>query len=118
MIFFKKNKEPQNIKQVLNYLKSLEKELNITSKELKELKEKSKLCFQKMEIIRYNPFSGTGGDQSFTIALLDENNNGMVITSIYSRDGNRVYAKPIKNGASEYGLSNEEKTAIKKAINP
>ena len=68
-----------------------------------------------MGVVRYNPFSDTGSDQSFSIALLDSDNNGMVITSLYSRDGNRVYAKPVKNNVSEYSLSNEEKEAIIKA---
>ena len=69
-------------------------------------------------LIRYNPFSGVGSDQSFSIALLDGNNNGFVITSIYSREGNRVYGKSLKEGKSEYSLSDEEKKAISKAISP
>jgi len=56
-----------------------------------------------------------GGDQSFSIALLDKQNSGVVITSLYTRDGNRVYAKPIENGTSEYTLSKEEKEALSRA---
>ena len=68
-----------------------------------------------MGIVRFNPFSGVGSDQSFSVALLDKNDNGIVITSLYNREGNRVYAKPIKTGVSEYLLSTEEKSAIEKA---
>ncbi len=71
---------------------------------------------QKVGIVRFNPFQDTGGNQSFAIALLDYYNNGLIISSLHSRDGTRTYAKPIKNGQSEYNLSDEEKEAIKKAI--
>jgi hypothetical protein len=67
-------------------------------------------------IVRFNPFSEVGGDQSFSIALLNENDDGVVITSLYTRQENRVYGKPIKNSQSEYSLSEEEKKAIEKAI--
>jgi len=56
-----------------------------------------------------------GGDQSFSLALLDEENNGVVITSLYSKGGNRIYAKPIIQEKSEYYLSKEEIEAIQKA---
>jgi len=49
------------------------------------------------------------------LALLDGKDNGIVMTSLYAREGNRVYGKPIKNGKSEYSLSEEEKQAIEKA---
>jgi len=114
--FFKKKKKIENIGEVLKYLDNLEKKTEELEKEIKDLKEKGRFHFQKMGIVRFNPFSSTGGDQSFSVALLDENNNGVVITSIYSREGNRVYAKSIKEGTSEYALSEEEKEAIKKAI--
>jgi len=71
---------------------------------------------QKVGIVRFNPFQDTGGNQSFAIALLDYYNNGLVISSLHSREGTRTYTKPIKNGQSEYNLSGEEKEAIKKAI--
>jgi len=113
---FKKEKKPINIKEVLRHIKELEEKIAITSKELKELKEKSKFCFQKIGIVRYNPFSEVGSNQSFSIALLDNNNDGVIITSLYARDGNRVYAKPVKNGNSEYTLSDEESKAVEEAV--
>jgi len=116
--FFKKNKEPENLKEVLRELEGLEKKIGGLSQELDNLKKESKFCVQKIGIVRYNPFSEVGGDQSFSIALLDGSDNGVVITSLYARDGNRAYAKPIKNCKSEYSLSNEEKQAISRAIEP
>ena len=113
--FFKKDKEPKNLKEVLNQLKDLEKKINGISEELENLKKESKFSVQKTGIVRYNPFSGIGSNQSFSVALLDGNNDGIVITSLYAREGNRVYGKPVKDGKSEYSLSNEEKRAIERA---
>ena len=114
--FFKKTKkEPQNLKEVVAYLNNLEKNFENLSGELKNLKKESNFAVQKVGIVRFNPFSEVGSDQSFSVALLDKNDNGVAITSLYTREGNRVYAKPIKSGASEYLLSKEEKTAIEKA---
>jgi len=88
------------------------------SEELDALKKKSKFSVQKVALIRFNPFREVGGDQSFSVALLDGNNSGVVITSLYSREENRVYGKPVKNGESEYLLSEEEKEAIERARGP
>lgn len=111
----KKKIPPKNLKEVLSVLKVLEERFEKTDKELKKFQKESKLFLQKVGIIRYNPFSEVGGDQSFSIALLDKNDDGLVISSLYSREENRVYAKPIKNGESEYVLSSAEKKAINKA---
>lgn len=114
--FKKGQKQPKNLKEVLVLLKKLEKDFAKLSKDLENLKKANKFSLQKMGIVRFNPFSEVGGDQSFSIAILDDNNDGLVITSLYNRQGNRVYGKPIKNGTSLYQLSGEEKDAIKKAI--
>jgi len=76
-----------------------------------------KNSYQKFALIRYNPFSDTGGDQSFSLALLDLSNNGFVFTSIHGRDVNRVYAKEIVAGKAKNNLSSEEDEVIKRAIN-
>ncbi len=115
--FFKKNKEPKDLKGILNQIRDLEKKIEIISEGLENLKKEAKFSVQKTGIVRYNPFSDVGGDQSFSIALLDGNNNGIVVSSLYTKEGNRIYGKPIKNGISEYSLSDEEKKAISKAIN-
>ena len=57
-----------------------------------------------------------GGDQSFSVALLDGENSGVVISALHTREGNRVYAKPVEKGkAVKYPLTEEEQEAIKKA---
>jgi len=66
-------------------------------------------------MIRFNPFNETGGNQSFSVAILDGNDCGIVISSLFSRNENRVYGKPIKNGVSEFPLTDEEKEAIRLA---
>lgn len=72
--------------------------------------------FQKSGLVRFNPFEEVGGDQSFTLALLDGENNGLVLTSLTSRTGTRWYTKIIKKGeGAETELSKEEKQAIEQA---
>ncbi len=71
---------------------------------------------QYVGMIRFNPFKDAGGDQSFALALLDEAHNGMVISSLYSREGVRVYAKPLEAGKSSYSLSEEEAEAMRRAL--
>lgn len=72
--------------------------------------------FQKSSLVRFNPFEDSGGDQSFSIALLDANNNGFVISSLHSRSGTRVYAKNVVNGTSStHAFTKEEKEAVEKA---
>ncbi len=74
-------------------------------------------CVQKVAMQRYKAFKDIGSDLSYSIALLDGNNNGVVITSIYSRNESITYAKPIDNGISRYDLSEEENNVLHQAIN-
>lgn len=70
----------------------------------------------KVGMIRFNPFKDLGGDQSFSIALLNGDDSGLVISGLHTREGNRVYAKPIERGkAVKHPLTEEETEAIKKA---
>ena len=112
-----KQKDPQNFKEVLSQLKILNEEFKKVSEELEKLKKDSFFNVQKIGMIRFSPFKEVGGDQSFSVALLDGNNDGIVITSLYTREDNRIYGKPIKASQSEYLLSDEEKQAIEKAKN-
>jgi hypothetical protein len=83
---------------------------------LNELAADGKLHIQKVGLVRFNPFSDTGGSQSFTLALLDGHDNGLVMTSLYARTGNRWYVKEVIAGkGKEYELSKEEQNAIHKA---
>lgn len=86
-----------------------------TEKELLEINKKLKKSIRGLETIRFNPFPDQGSNQSFAIGILNEENDGVVISSLYSRERMSIFAKPIKAGKSEYELSQEEKEAIKKA---
>ena len=83
----------------------------------KEISNQMSGCIQKIGIVRYNAFKDTGSDLSFALALLDENNTGVVMNGIYSREMSNIYAKPVEKGNSSYTLSDEEAEAINKAIN-
>jgi hypothetical protein len=96
--------------------KELETKIENIFLDIKELQDLSKKAIQKIGVIRFNPFNNMGGNQSFTIALLDDKNNGFVISSLFIKEGNRVYAKAIKNCKSDHLLSEEEKEAINRAI--
>ncbi|MFA6097522.1 MAG: DUF4446 family protein [Candidatus Paceibacterota bacterium] len=80
-----------------------------------DMKKKLDLCIQKVGVVRFNPFAEVGGNQSFAIALLDKHLSGVIILSLYARDGVRVYSKALKDGKSEYRLSKEEEEAVKLA---
>jgi hypothetical protein len=95
----------------------LEERIKEAFLKIKNLEDISQITIQKTGIIRFNPFNEMGGNQSFVLALLDSNNNGFVISSLFVREGNRVYAKSIKQGKSDYLLSKEEMEAMNKAVN-
>lgn len=72
---------------------------------------------QKVGLLRYNPYEDTGGDQSFSIAILDKGGSGFVLTSLHARGGTRVFAKSINIGKGDkYQLSREEKEVVQKAL--
>jgi len=110
--FFKKKKEPENLEELLKEFNLIKREFERILKEFEILKEKEKFNLQKVGVVRYNPFKEVGGNQSFSIALLDGKDDGVVITSLYLKEGNRVFAKPIRGGKSEFNLSKEEIEAI------
>lgn len=74
------------------------------------------LHIQKVGLVRFNPFKDTGGDQSFVLSLIDGNDNGVLISGLYSRSGTRWYAKRVAHGKGvEHELTEEEKKALKEA---
>ena len=88
----KVEKTDERNEEIINYCKKIDNEI--------------KGCTQKIGIVRYNAFKDTGSDLSFTLALLDKYNNGVVLNGIYARDSSNIYAKPVENGESKYVLSN------------
>ena len=85
-----------------------------TAKEIVIINKKLKKSIQGLEVIRFNPFPDQGSNQSFTIGMLNENGDGLVLSSLYSRERMSVFAKPIKMGKSEYELTGEEKEVLEK----
>jgi hypothetical protein len=73
-------------------------------------------AFQRIGLVRFNPFEDTGGNQSFVVALLDANGDGFVLSSLHARAGTRVYAKALSGGRADAQLSNEETEALRRAM--
>jgi hypothetical protein len=93
-------------------LRQTERGLREINKFAEYLEKMALRSVQKVGVVRFNPFKETGSDQSFSIALLDPNDNGMTISGLFTREGTRLYVKPLASGQSKYPLSNEEKEAI------
>ena len=125
IVFYKRlkkfflGKKAKNLEDTISILEDNIKELKEAKvnaeKELSNINNKLKKSIRGLEVIRFNPFPDQGSNQSFAIGLLDENEDGVVISSLYSRDRMSVFAKPIKSGNSSYELTTEEKEVLKKA---
>ena len=110
---------------------SIEESVNILLRDTKELQQfrgelekylklaegRLRGAVQGLGVVRFNPFSGdgSGGNQSFAAAFLDEGGRGVVLSSLYARDRVGIYAKPVEGWKSTFELSGEEKEAIAKA---
>lgn len=112
----KKGKDLEDtIATLENEITKLNKAKEDTEKEIIAINAKLKKSIRGLEAIRFNPFPDQGSNQSFAIGMLNEEGDGLVISSLYSRERMSIFAKPIKDGRSEYELSAEEKEALKKA---
>ena len=80
------------------------------------LEHRALTSLQHIGLVRFNPFEDTGSDQSFAIALLDGQRDGIVISSLHGRANTRVFAKPVQSGTSPHALSTEEEQAIRIAV--
>jgi hypothetical protein len=83
--------------------------------QLETLTERGRGAVQHVGVVRFNPFEDTGSNQSFALAMLDDDGDGIVISSLHSRQATRVYLKPISAGRAETALSEEEAEALRKA---
>ncbi len=90
--------------------------LNDLAEEYERLAAATSLASQKISIVRFNPFGDTGGDQSFSLTVLDAQDSGYVLTSIQGREGARMYVKPIDFGQSKHTLSAEEQQSLAQAM--
>lgn len=102
-------------RKTLAEVESVKAELNKARAEVDSLQEVTQRKITTAKIMRYNAFSNTGSDLSFSIALLDDHRDGLVISSIYGREESRTYAKPVVKGVSEYPLTEEETAVLNEA---
>ena len=114
--YLKKLGNGNNLSEMLKeYLENVE-EIKRDNEEIKAyyttLDNNIDSCVQKIGLVRYNAFRDVGSDLSFALALLDRNNDGVVLNGLFGSDASNIFAKPIKSGDSRYQLSEEEKEAI------
>ena len=105
---------------ILNFferVESLEEGEEMTRAALNAIKDNLKITYQKKGLVKYDAFREMSGALSYSLALLDKENNGVFISSMYSREGCYTYAKDIKNGECKINLSEEEAEALKQAVN-
>ena len=105
---------------LMQYLDNAQEAVRISSDikaETEDIRLKLEHCLQKVSIVRYKAFEDVGSDLSYSIALLNNKNDGVILTGIYGRNETTSYAKPIDKGISRYDLSEEEMTVLKDALN-
>jgi len=109
----------ENIQKVLERILEGEelnaKQLSALKTELNRIEDEGRWHIQKVGIVRFNPFKEIGGEHSFSLALLDGRDTGIVLTGIHTRERTRIYTKQIRNGKCEFELSSEERRALIKA---
>ncbi|MCF8565700.1 DUF4446 family protein [Alicyclobacillus tolerans] len=98
--------------RTLDAVADLRQQLAAAEEEVSRLQEAVKTKIATAKVLRYNAFHELGSDLSFSVALLDEEQNGVVLSSIYGRDESRTYAKPVVHGNSSYALTDEEQEVI------
>lgn len=111
MILFRKEID------VKKEIEQIKKELKEQKEKIEKIEEKVQFSFQKLGILKYNAIEGTGGNQSFSLAILDEKDDGFLITNLVFRDGSKIFVKPIFKGQSSILLTSEERKAIELAKN-
>ena len=98
-------------------VESLEEGEEMTRAALSAIKDNLRITYQKKGLVKYDAFREMSGALSYSLALLDKENNGVLISSMYSREGCYTYAKDVKNGKCKINLSEEEAEALKQAVN-
>lgn len=106
----------QEIVSLFDDNKFLKSSTEKNKKDIRNLYKNMELAYQKMGLVKYDAFSQMGGQLSFCLALLDQNNNGFIMNSVHSTEGCYCYTKEIKNGESVLSLGTEEAEALAMAI--
>lgn len=104
------------IAQLVQVNKELIEEVGKNKKNIKKLFRTMEGTFQKVGLVKYDAFQQMGGQLSFSIALLDQRNNGFILNSVHSTDGCYSYTKEIKNGECALSLGKEEEEALQMAL--
>ena len=112
-------KDAKSLEDSFRYLTDEVKRMNenevLTEKALNNLNARLKKSLSGFKTIRFNPFPDQGGNQSFAIAVINEEGDGFILSSLYSREKTSIFAKPIKGGKSEIALTEEETKALAEA---
>jgi hypothetical protein len=107
----------EGLENYIHRVDRVEKQNGEILDEIKAININVSSCIQRIGMVRYNAYNDAGNNLSFAVALLNEKNDGIILNGIYSREMSNIYAKDIKSGTSTYTLSNEEKEALKRALN-
>jgi citrate lyase beta subunit len=105
----------QSLNQHMDAVKQAVEKASALEIKTRQMDRTLKHSMQWMGIVRFNPFRDTGGAQSFALAIVDGHGDGVVLSSLHSRENTRVYAKPLNKWESEHTLTDEEKQAIARA---
>ena len=116
--FFKGSKA-DNLEVLINDLHKEVVESRETQKEINNhlvsVEDRLRKSIRRVETVRFNPFLEAGSNQSFAISLINDEGNGVILSSLYARDRMSIFAKPINKGVSEFELTAEEKDVLKKS---
>lgn len=100
------------IRSCIKNAETIEKQNNLLTKHAELLEEKVSHSLRNAQTIRYKAFDTNGSNQSFSIALINEKGNGVVLTSLHSHERMSTFAKPLENYESTYELTEEELAVI------
>lgn len=100
------------IGQVVDHVNALNHEARDQAAQLATLEARLKTRGRGVRLVRFNPFADTGSSQSFAVAIVNEEGDGVVFSSLYSRERMSVFAKPIVGGTSDIELTPEEQSVV------
>ncbi len=117
---FMKGKDARSLEKEINGLyednKFIKNMVDSNKKDIRDLNKRFAKAFQKVGLVKYDAYQQMGGLLSFSLALLDEDNNGLILNSVHSTEGCYTYTKEVRNGECKLELSNEEKVALDQAM--
>jgi hypothetical protein len=117
---FMKGKDAQSLEKEIVGLyednKFLKNMVDTNKRDIRDLNKRFTKAFQKVGLVKYDAYQQMGGLLSFSLAILDEENNGLILNSVHSTEGCYTYTKEVKNGTCKLELSNEERVALDQAM--